>query len=64
MRRPQAKSLDLGFLEFHVLLDHGVILFEHELFGAGARVLLSDVEEAGAGCRQQLDLLSDGLGHR
>ena len=55
--------LDLGLAELDVLLGDGVVLLLHELVGLGARVLLGDVEIAGVGARQQLDLDHVGLGH-
>ena len=48
--------LDLVFFELDVLASDWVVLLEHQLFGARARVLLGDVEEAGAGGAQELDL--------
>jgi len=56
-------SLDLGFLEFHVLAHDGIILFHDELFSDIPRVLLGHVEETSTCARQQFDLLYNGLGH-
>ena len=56
--------LDLGFLELDVLARDGIVFGESELLRLGAGVLLGDVEKAGVGARQQLDLDGGGLGHR
>src|SRR5262245_51740540 len=58
-----SRLLDLGFLESHVLAGNGIVLAERDLLGGRARVLLRNIEEAGAGRAQKLDLLSDGLSH-
>jgi hypothetical protein len=55
--------LDLRFLEVDVLARDGIIFLKNELFGRRTRVFLRDVEESGSSRRQQLDLLSYGLGH-
>src|ERR1700689_903426 len=60
---PGASSLDLGFLEFHVLARDRIVFLEHELLRLGAGVLLGHVEIAGVGRRKQLDLERGGLGH-
>jgi hypothetical protein len=71
-RRPKAAPmssdrepdlLDLGFLEFDVLLDDRVVFAERHFFGLRAAVLARHVEEAGIGCRQKLDLEFCSLGH-
>src|SRR5580700_11859088 len=46
-----------------MLARDGVILLERQLLGLGARVLLCDIEIAGVGGREQLDLERGGLGH-
>ena len=61
--RPAIRSLDLGCLELDVLARDGVVLLEAQLVGAGARVLLCNVEVAGAGSLKQLDFLCDWLCH-
>jgi hypothetical protein len=55
--------LDLRFLELDVLAGDGIVFLESKLFGFGASVLLGDVEIAGVGGRQELDLERGGLGH-
>ena len=55
--------LDLCLFELDVLARHWIILVEYDLFGRCAWVLFGYVKEAGAGCREQLDLLGDGFGH-
>src|SRR3546814_923953 len=62
MARPEP-LLDLGFLEFDVLAHDRIILLERHLLGLGPRVLLGDIEEAGIGGAQQLDLQGCRLGH-
>jgi hypothetical protein len=67
-RKPAAGSrasnlLNLCFFEFDVFPDDWVVLLKHEFFGARARILLSHIEESGACCREQLNLLRDGLRH-
>jgi hypothetical protein len=59
----RADLLDLRFLELDVLARDRVVLLENQLFCRRARVLLRHVEEAGAGGRQELDLLRYGLSH-
>src|SRR5690606_3459951 len=59
----KARLLDLGFLEFDVLADDGVVLLERQLFSLGASVLLGHVEEAGIGSRHELDLDGGGFCH-
>jgi hypothetical protein len=56
--------LDFGFLELDMLLDDRIVFLEHEFLGLGASVLLGDIEKAGVGGRQQLDLDHGGLCHR
>ena len=55
--------LDFCFLELDVLPHDGIVLLEDKLLRRRSRVLLCHVKEAGPGRRQQLDLLSDRLGH-
>src|SRR5690606_16323198 len=70
-RRPKAAAsalvgqglLDLGFLEFDVLLGNRIVFAERQLFGLRAAVLARHVEEAGIGGRQKLDLEFCSLGH-
>jgi hypothetical protein len=59
----RAGLLDLGLFELDVLLHDGIVLFENELFRAGARVFLGDIEKTCPGGGQQFDLLCDRLGH-
>src|SRR5690606_1238301 len=61
--RGGARLLDLGFLEFDVLTHDGIVLLEAQLLRTGPRVLLGDVEVAGASRREQLDFLRDWLRH-
>jgi len=58
-----ARLLDLGFLEGDVLARNGIVLLERKLVRRGPRIFLCDVEKAGAGRAQQLDLLGDRLSH-
>jgi hypothetical protein len=51
----QKALLNLGFLEFHMLLGNGIIFLEGKLFGLRARVLLGDVEKARVSGAEQLD---------
>src|SRR5262245_18184431 len=60
---PACRLLDLRLFELDVLLGHRVVLLEHQLLGARARVRLRHVKEPRAGGRQQLDLLRYGFGH-
>src|SRR6202046_943389 len=67
-RRPRfaklkVRLLDLRFLELDVLARDRIIFLERKLVGLGAGVLLGDVEIAGVGGREQLDLERGGLGH-
>src|SRR5690606_15019927 len=57
------KLLDLGFLELDVLARDRIVLALGQLVGHRAAVLLGDVEEAGVGRRQKLDLDGRSLGH-
>jgi len=57
------RLLDLGFLEFDVLLGDRVVLAERQLVGLGTAVLAGHVEETGVGGRQKLDLDVCGFGH-
>ncbi len=59
----RAILLDLAFLEFDVLARHRVVLFQHELLGHGARVLLGHVEIARVGGGIQPDFNGCRLGH-
>src|SRR6187549_652736 len=63
-RRPPRKLFDLGFLELDVLASDGIVLAEAQLLRLRARVLLRDVEEAGIGSADELDLDGCWLGHR
>src|SRR6266481_2249283 len=56
--------LDLGFAEFNVLLGDRIVFLLYHLLGLGAGILLGDVEIAGIGARQKLDLDHGRLGHR
>ena len=53
----------LRFLELDVLAYDGIVLAEAQLLGLGARILLRDVEEAGVGSADELDLDGSRLGH-
>src|SRR5690606_24249599 len=57
------KLLDLGFLELDVFARDRIVLALGQLVGHRAAVLLGDVEEAGVGRRQKLDLDGRSLGH-
>ena len=57
------KRLDLGFLELDVLAHDRIIFAEAQLLGLGARILLGDIEEAGIGGADELDLDGGRLGH-
>src|SRR3954464_8295374 len=56
-------SLDLGFLELDVLARDGIVFAEGHLLGDVPRILLGDVEEAGVGGADELDLDGGRLGH-
>src|SRR5258707_15852184 len=56
--------LDLGFAELNVLLGDRIVLLLYHFLGLGAGILLRDVEIAGIGARQELDLDHGRLGHR
>src|SRR5215470_9321521 len=56
--------LDLGFPEFNVLLGDRIVFLLYHFLGLGAGILLRDVEIAGIGARQELDLDHGRLGHR
>src|SRR5262249_43087767 len=55
--------LDLRFLELDVLARHRVVLLHRQLLGLGPSVLFGDVEIAGVGARDELDLDGRGLRH-
>jgi hypothetical protein len=55
--------LNFRFFEFDVLTRDGIVLLEYKLFSRRAGILLRDVEEAGAGRRQQFDFLCNWLRH-
>src|SRR5215467_11333857 len=55
--------LDLGFAELNVLLGDRIVFLLYHFLGLGARILLGDVEIAGIGARQELDLDHGRLGH-
>src|SRR6266853_3236666 len=57
------RLLDLGFAELDVLLGDGVVFLLHHLLGLGPGILLGDIEIAGIGARQELDLYHGRLGH-
>src|SRR5436190_3891667 len=57
-------SLDLRFLELHVLARARIVFLEAQLLRLRARVLLGYVEEAGIGAADELDLDGCRLGHR
>jgi len=59
----ETRLLDLGFLEFDMLLGDRVVLAERQLVGLGAAVLARHIEEAGVGGRKKLDLDVRGFGH-
>src|SRR5258708_23889582 len=63
MHNLRVRLLDLGFLELDVLARDRIVFLEGQLVGLGAGVLLGDVEIAGVGGREQLDLERGGLGH-
>ena len=63
VRKLKGRLLDLGFLELDVLARDRIIFLESEFLGLRAGVLLRDVEIAGVGGREQLDLERGGLGH-
>src|SRR5882762_4489521 len=56
--------LDLGFAELNVLLGDRIVLLLYHFLGLGAVILLGDIEIAGIGARQELDLDHGRLGHR
>src|SRR5260370_37115194 len=56
--------LDLCFAELNVLLGDRIVFLLYHFLGLGAGILLRDVEIAGIGARQQLDLDHGRLGHR
>src|SRR5260370_29577307 len=56
--------LDLGFAELNVLLGDRIVLLLYHFLGLGAGILLRDVEIAGIGARQELDLDHGRLSHR
>src|SRR5229473_3997845 len=62
--RTTGTLLDLGFAEFNVLLGDRIVFLLYHFLGLGAGILLRDVEIAGIGARQQLDLDHGRLGHR
>src|SRR3954462_8565366 len=56
-------SFDLRFLELDVLARDRVVFAEGHLLGDVPRILLGDVEEAGVGGADELDLDGGRLGH-
>src|SRR3954470_11268080 len=56
-------SFDLRFLELDMLARDGVVFAEGHLLGDVPRILLGDVEEAGVGGADELDLDRGRLGH-
>src|SRR5262249_57685630 len=50
----EARSLDLGFAEFDVLLGDRIVFLLHQLVGHGARILARHVIEAGVGAGNHL----------
>src|SRR5215469_9782193 len=55
--------LDLAFLVDHMLANHRIVLLELELFRGVLLVLLRGVEVAGAGRRDQADLVLLAVSH-
>src|SRR5690606_9454129 len=58
--REAVRSLDLAFLVDHVLADDGIVLLDLHLPGGVLLVLVRGVEVAGAGRRNQADLVALG----
>src|SRR5690606_6499124 len=58
--RVAVRSLDLAFLVDHVLADDGIVLLDLHLPGGVLLVLVRGVEVAGAGRRNQADLVALG----
>src|SRR5262245_39759389 len=58
-----SRLLYFRFLESNVLAGNRVVLPERQLLSRRPGVLLRNVEEAGSGRAQQLDLLDNRLGH-
>ena len=55
--------LELAFLEFDMLAQQRIVLFDLELLGHGAGVLLGDIEKATVAFAVEADLRGGGLRH-
>ena len=53
----------LGFLEFDMLAQDGIIFLDREFFRHGARVLLGDIEEAGLAFAVEANFGGGRFGH-
>jgi hypothetical protein len=62
-RRLKARSLDLGFAKFDVLLGDRIVFLLDQFIGHGARILARHVIKAGISAGHELDLDRRILGH-